>query len=236
MVLYFQEQKALVCKLLKSCLKLLCFAKKHCGALVAAGELPRIVENQLVKLATSQIDFKDQSHGDDGEAKKLTNAQLLFLEIHLKVDELQSKALEGYQLQTIKVLEDSEAMCRVKRNKQLLKEADSFDVLMYLYHLEHLDEDQKALMNVTVETSHPAFDAMTRALVDIPEVQRVTIKFKDTMKLKDFTYVGISNSPTSDIQLKSLKDKEFEWASGRFYLFYPVQQQAVIGFGQNGSS
>lgn len=90
MVLYFQEHKVLVCKLLKSSLKLLCFAKKHCGALVRAGELPRIVENQLVKLATSQIDFKDQSQGDDGEGKKLTNAQLLFLEIHLKVDELQS--------------------------------------------------------------------------------------------------------------------------------------------------
>ena len=42
------------------------------------------------------------------------------------------------------------------------------------------------------------------------------------MKLKDFTYVGISNSPNSDITLKSLKDEEFEWASGRFYLFYPV--------------
>ena len=169
MVLYFQEQKALVCKLLRSCLKLLLFAKKHCGALVRAGELSRIVENKLVKLATSQIDFKDQSQGDgDDGSKKLTSAQLLFLEIHLQVDELQSKALESRRLQTIKVLEDSEAICRVKRNKRLLKEADGFDVLMYLYHLEHLDDDQKALMNVTVETSHPAFDAMTRALIEIP--------------------------------------------------------------------
>ena len=58
---------------------------------------------------------------------------------------------------------------------------------------------------------------------------------KEATKLKDFTYLGISNSPTSDIVLKSMKDKEFEWASGRFYLFYPVQKQNVIGFGQNGS-
>jgi alpha-tubulin suppressor-like RCC1 family protein len=56
------------------------------------------------------------------------------------------------------------------------------------------------------------------------------------MKLKNFTYVGISNSPNSDITLKSLKDEEFEWASGRFYLFYPVQKQNIIGFGQNGSN
>lgn len=90
-------------------------------------------------------------------------------------------------------------------------------------------------MNVNVETSHPAYDAMTRALVSIPEVQRVKIKFKESMKLKDFTYVGISNSPNSDIVLKNLKDKEFDWASGRFYLFYPVQKQNVIGFGSNGS-
>jgi len=76
---------------------------------------------------------------------------------------------------------------------------------------------------------------MTRALVSIPEVQRVKIKFKESMKLKDFTYVGISNSPNSDIVLKNLKDKEFDWASGRFYLFYPVQKQNVIGFGSNGS-
>lgn len=58
----------------------------------------------------------------------------------------------------------------MKRNKQVLKEADSFDLLRYLYHLEHLDDEQKALMNVTVETSHPSFDAMARALINIPEV------------------------------------------------------------------
>jgi len=90
------------------------------------------------------------------------------------------------------------------------------------------------MMNVTIETSHPSFDAMTRTLVTIPEVQRVKVNFKESMKPKDFTYIGISNSPSSDIVLKSMKDKEFEWSSGRFYLFYPVQKQNVIAFGRNG--
>jgi len=30
-----------------------------------------------------------------------------------------------------------------------------------------------------------------------------------------------------------LKDKEFDWPAGSFYLFYPVQKQCVVGFGRN---
>lgn len=50
-------------------------------------------------------------------------------------------------------------------------------------------------MNVNVETGHPSFDTMTRAFIQVPDVKRITIKFKDTMNLKDLTYVGISNDP-----------------------------------------
>jgi len=32
-----------------------------------------------------------------------------------------------------------------------------------------------------------------------------------------------------------LKDKEFDWPHGSFYLFYPVQKQCVVGFGQNSN-
>jgi hypothetical protein len=123
----------------------------------------------------------------------------------------------------------------VKRNKKIIQEKDSFKLLKYLYHLEHLEDHQKALMNVNIETNHPAFDAMTRAYIEVPEVQRLKIKFKDTMKLKDLTYVGISKDPRSGITLKSMSVKEFDWPAGSFYLFYPVQKQCVVGFGSNAS-
>jgi hypothetical protein len=79
-------------------------------------------------------------------------------------------------------------------------------------------------MNFTIETNHPAYDTMTRSFVTIPEVQRLKIKFKDSMKLKDLTYIGIGNSSTSDVTLKSLKENEFDWPTNNFYLFYPVQK------------
>jgi hypothetical protein len=31
--------------------------------------------------------------------------------------------------------------------------------------------------------------------------------------------------------LKTSIDKEFDWASGSFYIFYPVQVQSLVGFG-----
>ena len=40
-------------------------------------------------------------------------------------------------------------------------------------------------MNVNIETNHPAFDVMTRAFIEVPQVQRLKTKFKDSMKLKD---------------------------------------------------
>lgn len=87
-------------------------------------------------------------------------------------------------------------------------------------------------MNVNIETNRPVFETMTRAFIEIPEVQRLKIKFKDTMKLKELTYLGISNDPKTGIVLKSQHDKEFTWAAGSFYLFYPVQTQSIVGFGR----
>jgi hypothetical protein len=195
-VLYFQDHKPLVRKLLKSVVKLIGYAKLHCGALAKSEELPGIIQNQLVKEVTSEIDFKDTQESD---SKKLAEQQLLFLEVHLQIDSLQAQAAKAHNTHVGKVLEDSEAICQVKRNKKILQERDNFNLLKYLYHLEHLEDHQKALMNVNVETNHPAFDAMTRGFIELPEVQRLKIKFKDTMKLKDLTYVGIGNDPSSGI-------------------------------------
>jgi hypothetical protein len=51
-----------------------------------------------------------------------------------------------------------------------LQESDDFNVLKYLYHLEQLEDHQRELMNLRIETSHPAFDTMNRAYVEIPQV------------------------------------------------------------------
>jgi hypothetical protein len=76
---------------------------------------------------------------------------------------------------------------------------------------------------------------MNRAFIELPEVQRLTVKFKDSMVLKDLTFIGICNDPAKGIELKTVRDKEFEWGAGSFYLFYPVYKQCVVGFGKNAS-
>lgn len=40
-----------------------------------------------------------------------------------------------------KVLEDTKAISLIKRNKQILKEAEKMNLVKYLYHLEHLEDD-----------------------------------------------------------------------------------------------
>jgi len=77
---------------------------------------------------------------------------------------------------------------------------------------------------------------MTRSYINIPEVQRMTIKMKDSTKLKPLTYYGISNDPDKDVQLKVAKDKEIDWPSGSVYFFYPIMKQSIVGFGANDKS
>lgn len=207
---------------------------KHCGKLAKDGELAPIIQNKLVNMITKEIDY---TYSEDQDSQ-LSDLQLLLLEIHFMIDSLAEECSKVHNIHIGKILEDTKAISLIKRNKRILQEAEHLNLIKYLYHLEHLEEDQRALMNVNVETSHPAFDTMTRAFIQIPDVQRITIKFKDTMKLKDLTYVGISNDPHKQITLKSIndKEKEFEWSAGSFYLFYPVQTQSIVGFGKNSNN
>jgi hypothetical protein len=66
-------------KLLKSTLRLVSFATRNVTTLAGAGELTALVQNKLIKLVTSGIDFKDES----ADERRLTEQQLLFLELHM---------------------------------------------------------------------------------------------------------------------------------------------------------
>lgn len=63
-------------------------------------------------------------------------------------------------------------------------------------------------MNIKVESNKPMFDAMTRCYINIPEIQRMTIKIKESTKLKPFCFFGLSSDPEGEIQLKVGKDRE----------------------------
>lgn len=219
------DQIKLVNKLLKESMSLLCYAKKNCHKLGQTDQLKSIIQNHLVKQVTSTCSYEINSD------TKMSTQQILWLEIHLMIDSIQEEAMKTHNIHIGKVLTDSEPICQLKKNKQIIAERESFELLKYLYHLNHLDEDKKALVNVNLETNHPAFDTVTRAFVEIPEVQRVKVKFKENMKIKDLTYVGISNDPKKGLTLKNASAGEFEWPSANFYMFYPVYNQCTVGFG-----
>ena len=90
MIIYFQDDKKLVTKLLKSCLKLIEFANKHMVQLTKTGDIAAIVQNKLLKLIIEEVNFKDQV----SDNKYFTDQQLIFLELHLKIEELGKKAEE----------------------------------------------------------------------------------------------------------------------------------------------
>lgn len=101
-----------------------------------------------------------------------------------------------------KFLEDSEELATVKKYITIVREKADFNLLKYLYHLDNLEAGQLEQMNQVVETQHPAFKVKTRAFIDFPEVQRVTIKIKESTQLQELAYLGISTDPEKDVQLK----------------------------------
>lgn len=105
-----------------------------------------------------------------------------------------------------------------------MKEQDNFDLQLYLHHLKSCTEDQKDAMKINMESNKPIFDVMTRCHINMPEVQRMTIRMKDSTKLKPLSYFGLSNDPDQEVQLKVSKDKEIEWSSGSLYFFYPLRE------------
>ena len=64
----------------------------------------------------------------------------------------------------------------------------------------------------------------------------MTIKLKDSTKLKPLCFYGLSSDPEQEVQLKLGKDKEIEWQSGTVYFTYPLRKACVVGFGSNSYS
>lgn len=113
-VMQFQETKPLVNKLMKSCLKIVIFARKNCGALAKTDQLAPLVQNKLIKLVTEKVDFTDQSEKDN---KWFTTQQLVFLEIHLHLNELADQTMRMHKIKIDKILVDSEAISRLNMTK-----------------------------------------------------------------------------------------------------------------------
>jgi hypothetical protein len=59
MIIYFQDEKKVIVKLLKSLIKLVEFAKKNITHLIKTGELKPIVQNKLLKIIINEIDYTD---------------------------------------------------------------------------------------------------------------------------------------------------------------------------------
>jgi hypothetical protein len=57
-----------------------------------------------------------------------------------------------------------------------------------------LDEVFKEMLNQTIETNHYAFDSKILARFSVKQVERLKIKFNDRIKMKDFTFLGISTN------------------------------------------
>lgn len=76
--------------------------------------MEQIIQIKLLKLATSEVNYEDQT---DTESKKFSDQQLLFLELHLQIDQLHAFATMEHKAIISKITEDSESICKVKRDK-----------------------------------------------------------------------------------------------------------------------
>ena len=64
----------------------------------------------------------------------------------------------------------------------------------------------------------------------------MTIKLKDSTKLKPLCFYGLSSDPEQEVLLKLGKDKEINWSSGTVYLTYPLRKACIVGFGSNSNN
>ena len=92
-------------------------------------------------------------------------------------------------------------------------------------HYEQLDEKETTLLDTKVSSTDPTYDVVTRAYVNIPEVQWIEISPEndDSVKLGNFEYFGIGNNADgSDMQIKDANNSNFLWFNNSFYLFHPI--------------
>lgn len=59
MIVYFQDDKKLTIKLLKSCLKLVAFVRSNLAKLAQSGEIVPILQNKMLEAIIKEIDFND---------------------------------------------------------------------------------------------------------------------------------------------------------------------------------
>lgn len=87
-------------------------------------------------MATKSISFAPDSD------KKFNDAQLYLLEIHLQIDELCMRVNKIPGEKVGKLLEDSIDISKLKSKKNILKQSDQFDLLLYKQHLNSVSKDE----------------------------------------------------------------------------------------------
>lgn len=216
--LIFNQQNSALCKFTKQTFKLLNFASENLKNLIDSEQIQELIQNKLIKEVTSKLEMQV----GQSTSQKFQNHCIILIEIHILLDHIQETVLKQFGLYVGKILEDSQSMSKLKMIRQSVMEGEKFNLVKYNYFLNKLGDEDKKRVTVRVETNHPAFDCQVRAQVWLPQVMRMTVKFKDSMKLKDFTKVGLSVDQTSEMQLLREPKNPFDWSSGHVTITYPV--------------
>ena len=75
----------------------------------------------------------------------------------------------------------------------------------------------------------------------LKQAQSLKIKFNESIKLKDFTFVAIVTNTHDEKEMEqkcfsqqdiTSTEKEIEIYKGDFYMVYPVRRQMVVAFGE----
>lgn len=154
-----------------------------------------VIQNKLVGLVTNTVDYSR-----DNELK-LREQQLLWLELHLLINDISQTVNVEYGIEIAKTLEDTLDILKVAAYKQVLKDGEGFDFMNYLYHVRHTTDDQKGAVSLHL-SSNQLFDVTTRGRICLPEFQKMFIKIKETTKLPTYSQFGLSREPGKDMLYK----------------------------------
>jgi hypothetical protein len=114
----FILQKDPICrKLLKFALIIIKYLGQFEEHFLKSGELHKVAQNILIKSATKKINWQM-----DEEQKFFSTQQIIFLEIHLAISSMCDRISSLHGINLGKVVEDSEAICKIKQLKEILRE------------------------------------------------------------------------------------------------------------------
>jgi len=183
------QERTMIQRMLHTCMQIIFFVNEYIGQFGTSGVFEAIVNNKLLTLIASKIDFENKSE------QAFSEEQRLILEIYLTLMNMYSEQRDKKNTNFDSAMENAVGILNANKALQIVKEKDQFNFLLYQIHLKNVKDHEMRQMNQLFETHHPSYDVKTVGKFSISQVQRMTLQFSEKCEFKPFSFFGMASDP-----------------------------------------